>query len=83
MDSQNAKSIKTVDEFGRILIPKYIRNQFGIKAGDTLYYEVDADRIILRRPTEKCIFCGSEQSVEAVMGRPVCKDCVEKIKNKI
>lgn len=83
MDNQNTKNTKTVDEFGRILIPKYIRNQFGIKAGDTLYYEVDADRIILRRPTEKCIFCGSELGVEQIMDRPVCKDCVDKIKNKI
>lgn len=83
MDNQNSKSIKTVDEFGRILIPKYIRTQFGIKSGDTLYYEVDADRIILRRPTEKCIFCSAEQDVESVFGRPVCKSCVEKIKNQI
>lgn len=83
MNNQNAKSIKTVDEFGRILIPKYIRSQFGIKPGDTLYYEVDADRIILRRPIEKCIFCEDAQNVEQVMGRPVCKNCVEKIKNEI
>ena len=83
MDNQNSKSVKTVDEFGRILIPKYIRSQFGIKPGDTLYYEVDADRIILRRPMEKCIFCGGEQSVEQIMSRPVCKNCIEKIKTEL
>ena len=80
MDEKNKKSIKTVDEFGRILIPKSIRKQFGINPGDNLVYEVDADRIILRRPTEKCIFCQSEAGVENTMGRPVCKKCMEKLK---
>ncbi|MBO5980852.1 MAG: AbrB/MazE/SpoVT family DNA-binding domain-containing protein [Clostridia bacterium] len=82
MDEKNKKNIKTVDEFGRILIPKSIRKQFGINSGDNLVYEVDADRIILRRPTEKCIFCQSEEGVETTMGRPVCKKCMEKLKNQ-
>jgi ABC-type multidrug transport system ATPase subunit len=43
---------------------------------------VDADRIILRRPTEKCIFCQSEAEVENTMGRPVCKKCMEKLKSQ-
>ena len=81
MDMQNNKNSKTVDEFGRILIPKSIRTRFGIKAGDVLCYDVEADRIILRRPVEKCIFCGSEENVKSVMGRPICLACKEKIKS--
>lgn len=80
---QSAKNAKVIDEFGRILIPKYVRVQFGIKSGDTLCYEVDADRIIMRRPVERCIFCENEGDIESVMGRPVCKSCVEKFKSEI
>ncbi len=82
MDKQINRKEKTVDEFGRILIPKSIRKQFDLKPGDTLCYEVDADRIILRRPVEKCIFCDSSENVQTVMGRPVCAACKEKIKTK-
>lgn len=82
MKAQNPKSTKTVDEFGRILIPKHIRTQFGIKIGDTFSYEVDADKIILRRPVERCIFCDAEDDVQRIMDRPVCKNCIEKIKNQ-
>lgn len=82
MDKQISRKEKTVDEFGRILIPKSIRKQFGLQPGDTLSYEVDADRIILRRPIEKCIFCDSSENVQTVMGRPVCTSCKERIKTE-
>lgn len=82
MDKQASRKEKTVDEFGRILIPKSIRKQFDLKPGDTLCYEVDADRIILRRPVEKCIFCNSSESVHTVMGRPICDVCKNKLKEQ-
>ncbi len=81
MEQLAKKNTKTVDEFGRILIPKNIRTKFGIKAGDDLRYEVDADRIILRRPTEQCIFCESSENVSRIMDRPICAECLNKIKN--
>lgn len=82
MEQQTNKSIKTVDEFGRILIPKSIRTQMDIKPGDTLCYQVDADRIILRKTVEKCIFCNGDIGVTTVMGRPVCSACIEKLKQE-
>jgi len=38
----------TIDRFGRMVLPKSMRDDFGLRAGDTLEVEASADAILLR-----------------------------------
>ena len=41
--------IRVIDELGRIIVPKEIRNSLNIKNNDKVNYLVDNDLIILKR----------------------------------
>ena len=72
---------KTVDEFGRILIPKEIRKALNIETGDSMVYEIDGERLIIKKLVSACIFCGLTDGVSDLFGRPVCTSCLEKMKS--
>lgn len=40
--------IRQIDDLGRIVIPKDLRNQYGIKPGDRIYIEASDSGIIIR-----------------------------------
>ena len=56
--------ISTLTGKGQTTIPKMIREQLRLKAGDELLYTVDAGRIIIRPRT------GSIKDLENVLPRP-------------
>ena len=39
--------IRQIDELGRIVIPKDLRDQYGIKPGDKLYFDAYDDGILI------------------------------------
>lgn len=41
--------VRRIDDLGRVVIPREIRKQFGIKEGDPLEIFVNKDEIILRK----------------------------------
>ena len=53
--------IRKVDELGRIVIPKEIRDMFNIIEKDLMEIFIDGDNIILRKYEESCIFCGNKK----------------------
>lgn len=40
---------KYIDEIGRIVIPKEMRNALGLCCGDLMHVELDNDKIIIRK----------------------------------
>lgn len=54
--------IRQIDELGRIVIPKDLRKQYGIKAGEKLYFEAQDDGILIHREDYK--YGDDEQSKE-------------------
>ncbi len=42
-----------VDSFGRLLIPKHIRDHFGLKIGSLLHLEEQGEQIVLKPVQEK------------------------------
>ena len=49
-DKSNDKNcIRVIDEFGRIIVPKEMRNSLNIKNDDKINCSVDDDLIILKR----------------------------------
>ena len=63
--------VRRVDELGRIVIPVEIRKRFGIGDRDALEISVQGDAIVLSRPHDECVFCGSERNLRQFRDRAV------------
>ena len=76
--------IREIDEVGRIVIPKEIRNAKGIGGGTTFEIYSDGDSIILKRAYNTCIFCGekNEGALITFKDKPVCKTCLSLMKEE-
>lgn len=70
-----------IDKLGRIVIPKPIRKKYDLSIDDTLEMFTEPEGIILKKYAESCIFCGTQEDLVAIQGKPVCKRCLEEIKN--
>ncbi|WP_375103794.1 AbrB/MazE/SpoVT family DNA-binding domain-containing protein [Paenibacillus sp. RS8] len=71
--------VRKVDELGRVVIPKELRHTLGIAEGDALEIFVDGDKVILKRYSPGCTFCGSMDDIEYLSGKPICRTCVSSI----
>lgn len=74
--------VRKVDELGRIVLPKELRETFKIDHKDPLEIYVEGDSIILKKYEPACIFCGNANEVVNYMDKRVCKECIEKLKNE-
>ncbi len=75
--------VRKVDELGRIVIPAELREYFGINTKDKLEISTDGDRIILRKVSSSCIFCGASDNVTVFGEKLICEDCIKKIKSDL
>ncbi len=71
--------VRKVDELGRIVIPREIRNKFEIAEKDPLEIYVDGTSIILKKYEPNCIFCGNTKNLVTFKDRLLCPKCVERI----
>ncbi|MGI6159103.1 MAG: AbrB/MazE/SpoVT family DNA-binding domain-containing protein [Limnochordia bacterium] len=67
--------IRKVDDLGRIVLPIELRRSLGIGEQDPLEIFVEDDRIVLRKSSLVCIFCGSDQDIVSYMNKGVCQKC--------
>lgn len=67
--------VRKVDELGRIVLPKELRQTRGIRTGDPMEIYIDADKIILRKYAPGCAFCGSVNGIRYIHGTLVCNIC--------
>ena len=73
--------VRKVDELGRIVLPKELRNTLDIKEKDSLEIYVDVDQIILKKYAPACIFCSNAGDIVTFKGKNVCKECLERMKD--
>ena len=78
----NTGMSRKVDELGRIVIPKEIRNKFYIKTNDKLDIYVENDVISLIKDSKKCIFCSSTKDLIEQNNKYVCNKCMQKLVRK-
>ncbi len=71
--------VRKVDELGRIVLPKEIRDSFELSAGDGVEIFVEKDRIILQKYAPSCIFCGEADDVVTFKNKRVCRACLEEL----
>lgn len=75
--------VRNVDELGRIVLPKELRNSFGIEPKDALEIFTEGDRIILQKYTPSCVFCDGDGDVREVLGKRVCAKCAKTLKDTL
>ena len=73
--------VKRIDELGRIVLPKNVRQPMGIDTGDSVEIFTDGDRIVLRKFEPACVFCGEAENVVFYQEKRICAACVERIKH--
>lgn len=71
--------VRRVDELGRVVVPKEIRNQFNISERDPIEIFIDGNSIVLRKFEPNCIFCGSSKKLITYNDKQVCDNCFNKL----
>ena len=64
--------VRKVDELGRVVLPKELRDTFDINIKDPLEIFVDNEQIILKKYQPACVFCGSADNTTYFKGKLVC-----------
>ncbi|MEE1155693.1 MAG: AbrB/MazE/SpoVT family DNA-binding domain-containing protein [Acutalibacteraceae bacterium] len=70
---------KKINRNGSITLPKQLRTQAGLFAGNAVDIEHNGNEIIIRKHTKTCNFCGNAENVKTVMGIDICYGCATKI----
>lgn len=74
--------LRKIDELGRIVLPKELRDIFDIHPGDSIEIYTDRDNaIVLKKYQYKCVFCGSSEDLLEHRGKLICKDCIDDIES--
>ena len=74
--------IRAVDKMGRVVIPKEIRAQLGVKNDvDSFEIYMEGDSVILRKYQPTCVSCNNIADSVELDGHTVCKECIEKLNN--
>lgn len=78
---KNCGITRNVDELGRIVLPKELRNNLVIDSGTPLEIYTEGDCIILKKycSTSECIICGSNDHTFEFKGKYICVDCKNEI----
>ncbi len=72
--------VRKVDELGRIVIPMELRRSMDIKERDPLEIFTDGDRIVLKKYSNSCVFCGEGEDIIDFNGKCICPKCLEEVK---
>ncbi|ASS66524.2 AbrB/MazE/SpoVT family DNA-binding domain-containing protein [Paenibacillus sp. RUD330] len=71
--------LRKVDDLGRIVLPKELRDNLEINSADSIEIFTDGGRIVLQKYAPGCCFCGNLQVTKMVHEKKVCRSCVELI----
>ena len=74
--------VRRLDKLGRIVLPKELREKLCIEYEDGLEIFTEMNRIILRKYTPTCIFCGSRDDVVTFKEKKVCTSCMEALEKR-
>lgn len=75
--------VRKVDELGRVVIPVELRRTMGISEKDALEIFTDDEKIILKKYSPGCIFCGQIEGITNYKGKYLCDDCIQEIQGKV
>jgi len=83
MANSNTQALRTVDELGRIGLPKTLRQNLGIAAGDQYEIVTQGQKIILLRHAPSCQVCNEDTNVTCLNKAFLCEVCREAIEKTL
>lgn len=80
---KNSGIVRRVDELGRVVIPKELRQSIGIDYGTPLEFSLDDANgwVVLEAYSKACHFCGSKEDVNAFKEKQICERCMNELYN--
>ena len=66
--------VKKIDQLGRLVIPKEIRNALDIDDANVEFF-MDGDQLIVRKWNAHCIFCGGTEGLVEFKEKLICSAC--------
>lgn len=74
--------IRRIDDLGRVVVPKEIRRELGIKEGDALELFMDGKSVIFKKYFPSCFFCEEVDGEYMIGNKPICAKCLVDLKKK-
>lgn len=71
--------VRKVDQLGRVVIPKEMRDVLQIDDGDFIEILQNNHNVILRKYYETCVFCGSDEELYRYKNVRICDKCRKNI----
>ena len=75
--------VRKVDDLGRVVLPKELRQMLGIEKSETMdacvEIFVDGENIVLKKYEPACMFCGEAKGVVSFKGRLICPACIAQL----
>lgn len=71
--------VRPIDQLGRIVLPKELRETLGISARDSLEIFIEGEKVILKKYVPNCCFCGSDEEMSLFQGKLICRSCIRKL----
>ncbi len=75
--------VRKVDDLGRIVLPKELRQILNIETKDPLEIFVDNTSIVLQKYEPACMFCNSVDHIQQFKGRNICLECLKELGKQI
>ncbi|MBQ1908100.1 MAG: AbrB/MazE/SpoVT family DNA-binding domain-containing protein [Firmicutes bacterium] len=72
--------VRQLDQLGRIVIPKELRNTYDLREKDSIQIFVEGEDIILRKYQPACIFCNDATDIVVFERKNICRNCLNKLK---
>ena len=73
--------VRKVDELGRVVIPKEMRDVLNINIKDPVEIFADDEGIVIKKFSASCVFCGNMQKAMLYRGKFVCDECIGEIRS--
>lgn len=77
----NSKTVRLVDELGRIVLPAEARNamDWGEKTPVEIWVNTTDQEIVIKRHTFTCAFCAETENLKAFHKKHICPACQKAI----
>jgi transcriptional pleiotropic regulator of transition state genes len=74
---------RKIDDLGRIVLPKELRNTLSISQDDDIEIFVSEGKIHLRKFVPYCTFCGDAENIISYENKNICEGCIKKLGKEV
>lgn len=74
--------VRHIDELGRMVVPKELRKKLGIANTDPVEIYSEDDKIIIKKYSPVCHFCGGTEGLTEYKEKNICQSCIDELKAK-